>query len=222
MRKMKLASRFAGERRGIVGIGTLIIFIALILVAAVAAGVIIRTSGQLREQARATGREAIQQVSAGVQVVTVTGRVAGGENVDNAQIVIKLRPGSSGVNLQEAVVEYISTDVDKHLKLGENDNGYPLAFNTREELYAQWDQLDDNEFAVVKIIDVEGAKPYILSTTGAMAEIWINIKIIEDDVGGALQEDEKAWVKIIPKVGIETREVLLVPAALDGLAVTEL
>jgi flagellin FlaB len=86
------------EERGQVGIGTLIVFIALVLVAAIAAGVLINTAGFLQSQAESTGQESTDQVSNGLQVVTASGDGSGG-SIDALNIDVKLRPGSDPVNM---------------------------------------------------------------------------------------------------------------------------
>ncbi len=61
------------KEKGEMGIGTLIIFIAIIIVAAVAASVIIQTVYVLQQQAEATGDIARQDVATGFKVITVEG-----------------------------------------------------------------------------------------------------------------------------------------------------
>ncbi|WP_181692445.1 archaellin/type IV pilin N-terminal domain-containing protein [Natronomonas sp. LN261] len=96
------------QDRGQVGIGTLIVFIALVLVAAIAAGVLINTAGFLQSQAEATGEESTSQVSDSLQVFGATGTVTSSPAVvDSATIRVGLAPGSDAIDLGNAEVELI-------------------------------------------------------------------------------------------------------------------
>ena len=108
------------EERGQVGIGTLIVFIAMVLVAAIAAGVLINTAGFLQTQAEATGEESTAQVSDRLQVVSQSGNVTGTDPryVDELNITVAQSPGASNIDLNETTVELIGTGGQTTLQLG--------------------------------------------------------------------------------------------------------
>ena len=75
-----------------IGIGAMIVFIALILVAAVAAAVIIQTAEKLQQNAQATGQDTTDSMSARVVLLGVV--VGGATALD---VTFELAPGSDDV-----------------------------------------------------------------------------------------------------------------------------
>jgi archaeal flagellin FlaB len=98
-------------KKGAVGIGTLIIFIAMVLVAAIAAAVLINVSGILQQRSMTTGKEAIEQVSGNLIVVGIRGNTnVGKTNVDSMNITITAAAGAGRVDLSQLVLKIGNLD----------------------------------------------------------------------------------------------------------------
>ena len=95
---------FSTERRGQVGIGTLIVFIAMVLVAAIAAGVLINTAGLLQAQAQQTGEETTAEVSNVIQIGEVVGiaNAKSDPKIDTVNLTVRLASGSDPINISKA------------------------------------------------------------------------------------------------------------------------
>ena len=98
---------------GSIGIGAMIVFISMVLVAGIAASVLISTSTNLEMQALKTGQENIAEVGSGIRVECVEGYNSSGE-ITKIAIEVATRAGSPDVDLGQAIVE-ISDSTNKYI-----------------------------------------------------------------------------------------------------------
>ena len=91
---------------GSIGIGAMIVFIALILVAAVASAVIIQTGEKLQQNAQQTGSETQQEISGKITVTSVFVW----DNAASYLVYFETAPGSNIID--ETTVEYQMTCED--------------------------------------------------------------------------------------------------------------
>ena len=96
--KQYVGRLFQFDSKGSIGIGSLIIFIAMILVAGIAASIVIQTMNSLQQQAMFTGEEVVKDVSSGFKVTHVSG-YSNGSKITNLAIFITLSSGSDQINL---------------------------------------------------------------------------------------------------------------------------
>jgi len=144
---------FDMKDRGQVGIGTLIVFIAMVLVAAIAAGVLINTAGLLQTQAEATGEESAQQVSDRISIQSATGNVSSDGTINQFNLTLTKAAGAGDIQLDNVSYELVTDNsvetgvlTDSGITIGDisaqtNDNvitdrsdRYVLTFNTSSQL----------------------------------------------------------------------------------------
>ena len=176
--------------RGQVGIGTLIGFIAMVLVAAIAAGVLINTAGFLQTKSEQTGQESSAQVSNRVQVVSGFGSVAN-ERVTTINLTVMRGSGSDDINLSAATIEWIGPNEAKTLVYTDKNAG-------------------SNTFNVSAIKDGDGSAP-VLNTQNDRFTITMDAKAI----GGALGEGESVKLKLTTQYGAVTLYRANIPQSLS-------
>jgi flagellin FlaB len=102
----KIIKKLKADDIGDMGIGAMIVFIAMVLVAGIAASVLIQTANRLEIQAMKTGQDTIGEVSTGLAVTGISGyRVVTDENVSLMGISIQPRSGSFSIDLEQTYIE---------------------------------------------------------------------------------------------------------------------
>ena len=185
-------------KRGAQGIGTLIIFIAMILVAAVAAGVLIQTASSLQSKSLDVGRQSQEKVTTDVEVIQVlatdTSDAKISDLADNITLLVRLGSGSSAIKLNDMLIRfdtasgsqtvvYNSTGANVYnqthygvvYKIGGSNHvdGY-LSSGDLAEISFTFDSVSDiveGETVTLRLISKNGAvKPVQMTTPSSMIE----------------------------------------------------
>ncbi len=172
---------FNMDTRAQVGIGTLIIFIAMVLVAAVAAAVLIQTSGTLQQKAQSTGKEATQEVSSNLMVKTIEGvrakenATSMANNVSLLRMKVGLNVGSSPVDLNQVVISITDGTTTNNLIYANNEQTYDAKMSGFVSTTNATANLD-------KLLTATQTPP------GANAKYFFTVEKIRDEDGSFTQE----------------------------------
>jgi len=98
---------FKKKELGAIGIGTLIVFIALILVAAIAAAVIIGTAEELEERAEDVSDDTQNMIRSPMMIIYAEGDVNTGV-IDTVYLYVELY-GSEGLDMRDIVLHVVAT-----------------------------------------------------------------------------------------------------------------
>jgi flagellin FlaB len=185
--------------RGQVGIGTLIVFIAMVLVAAIAAGVLVNTAGFLQATAEDAGQESVDKVTNRLDVVNQHGIVSSDEDtVDRVNLTVRMAAGSGAVSLNDTTIKYLSDSTAEN-----------LVFNNTSTA-----NLDGPEYTAETLEDKDGSYP-VLNEQSDRFEIRIAPGEVESD-GEDLSTGEQIELEITSRSGGSTQIILTMPQQLAG------
>ena len=201
---LKNNKHLSKDENGDVGIGTLIVFIAMVLVAAVAAAVLIQTSGVLQQKAQSTGTEAMAEVSSNIKVVSVVGErlnTTGALNVTLTKLntSVELSAGGSDIDFANVIVNYINGTKTSVLSNG-TANASQFTFT-----------------------EVRSTTDDGVLSSGEMGIITINIDTTAN--GGTnqiLTERQDGTIQIIPEAGTMVIKDVVAPSTFGTMKVIQL
>jgi flagellin FlaB len=142
------------DRNADIGIGALIIFIAMILIAGIAASVMIQTMNALQQQAVITSEETIKEISSGLKVTYVSGYV---NNSTIAELAIFISPttASDDIDLTYSML----TLSDSSTKVILNFTSTCFSTNVADGLFGTLNTtlLSTSTYGVLVIRDIDGS-----------------------------------------------------------------
>ncbi len=208
------------EEEAMVGIGTLIVFIAMVLIAAVAASVLITTSETLQSRARTVGTATIREVSAGVSIESITGYTnVNKTKIEYIALTVRPRAGSKDIDLglctlsvlydnltiltlNESLVQNVNTD---------NKSVFQTPI-TSGSSYTILDNTSSIKFGVIAIHDPDSS---VINTNGMNSGdriiIIVNLSAIITGQGG-LPPRESVEGTLTPEIGIMAQYDTTAPA----------
>jgi flagellin FlaB len=162
--------------KGLMGIGMLIIFIAIIVVSAVAAAVLIGAGGGLEQRSVATMKGTEQEVASGVSIYSIIGSDGSDDGkVEILEMLIRLRPGSDPINLNTTVMTIDGRDTFQNLIYNESGEAGPGSYSV-----------------------------FYLRRGGSPLTGYINVgdsAVFNITLGQAIGPDQKLIIQIIPAQG---------------------
>ena len=168
---------------GSIGIGAMIVFIALILVAAVASTIIIKTAEELQQNAEATSDDTRKEISGKISIIQILVNTSGATDINSLLVTAKVASGSTDVLVNN--IEWLIT-------CGDSANYGVVTGNLGTD--GSWGEPQDggSTYSDVNAMELDGtrylATDELVSGTSFMFEIDL-----DKSIDGTASDDDEAW-----------------------------
>lgn len=190
------------SKKADMGIGTLIIFIAMLVVAGITASVLIQTVQSLQNKALETGRQTQRAISTFPVINRIVG-VDADSSIQDFRLELKLSPGSEPIDLSAAMIS-----------LETNRAGYNYIYsdgnctNSSVEGYST-DSSNNNGTFTIKYLVKGNSNQNGYLTRGDIIEICFAS-------GETIGPNSRAEIRFIPQVGMTATASFYTPNIITG------
>jgi flagellin FlaB len=198
----KITKKLKATDIGDMGIGAMIVFIAMVLVAGIAASVLIQTANRLEIQAMTTGQQTTDEVSTGLHVISIEGTKTG-LNISQIGITVSPRSGSKDVDLSQTYIEI--SDTTTKCILTYKSGSFNLKSTVNGSLFqaGYFTTLNATRFGVVVLEDADGSLSAATPVMNRGDKVMLTVNVaqcfsassginLRDDVFGLVQPEEGA------------------------------
>jgi len=203
------------------GVGTMIVFISMVLVSGLAAGVLIKVANDLQQQAQATATETMLRVSTGLTITEVWGDRGTdvNETITYLWFKIQLQPGSPDISMDDLMIG-----------ITDYDNVQDLSFLADTNNMTNWDNRNTTKSTYLR--NMAGISTYtaeelrdpqdtfynssnsgnnMVITYGVMLRVFVNASA----AGIVLEPQDTVRVNLMTS-GYEKYEEFTLPEAFTG------
>ena len=211
MEKTRVKLKILVNEKAEMGVGTLIVFIAMIIVAAVAATVLISTAVEIQQQAEKTGQSSLEDVSTGFKLINIVGDRNNADSfgdtiINQLKVKVSLLAGSPNINVSDIIIEINDDTTDVTLTWVDSGAVWGAA--------ADADSFESRPLRDMAPLNVSASTG--LMTAGDVAVFYIDC----NETGLSIGTQESFAIKIIPKHGIPTQAEITTPAVYETRFIT--
>ncbi len=205
----------ASDDKGEIGIGTMIVFIAAVIVAAIAAAVLINTAGNLERQASETGQETTDEVSANIFVRDIVGHVednadSGDDVITSVNFTVSLAPGANAIDFQHLMLQWRTNDTLQDLS-------FKAAQANADNIGDECSELEDG-YCVINVKQADDGDDYSVLAPGD--RVHVHVALNNED--GNFEEHEVLWPRttldamFMPEDGTPVQTGFTAPSSFGG------
>ena len=211
----KITKILKADDIGDMGIGAMIVFIAMVLVAGIAASVLIQTANRLEIQAMQTGQETIGEVATGVSVANIVGHKSyGATTLDNLTIAIQPRSGSLSIDIAEAYIELSDSSTKVVLTYDSTEFVDTPSIDGNVFTKSFTNDLSTQEFGVIVLEDADNSltSTHPVINRGDSVLLTINLGVVFSGSSG-LATRTSVWGLVQPEEGAPGVYAFTTPAS---------